>query len=144
MTGNFYKNNSDNKVLNKDLNRIINDIPIILKDDTDLLNPTFILDYSQFIYSCNYVYIPELYRYYYIDNIIYSQQRVYIECHTDVLMTYRTEILNLQCIIKRQQYKYNLYLNDEKYKAYEYSRVQTKEFPNGFTTNAFILAIAGG
>ena len=62
MTGNFYKNNSDNKVLNKDLNRIINDIPIILKDDTDLLKPTFILDYSPFIYNCNYVYIPELYR----------------------------------------------------------------------------------
>jgi len=139
----FYKNKSDKKVVSKNIEQKIN-TNCILKDDTNIKNPTIIISNLTDLKNCNYVYIEEFNRFYYINNITFSQQRYYIECNCDVLMSFRKDILNLKCIIKRQEKKYNLYLNDEKYKAFEYSRIKTIEFPNGFTKQSFCLAIAGG
>ena len=82
-------------------------------------------------------------RYYFITNITCSNQRLIIDCDCDELYTYRTQILNSKAIIKRQEKLFNTYLNDSEYKSYEYSRIQTKEFPSGFTAQEFILAVSG-
>lgn len=99
------------------------------------------------ISNCNYIYVEEFDTWYYIhDYIIQTGHVITLECHEDVLMTYKEQIKNLSCIIARQENRYNQYLNDPNYKVYNYRRVQTLEFPNGFNKNnsSYILSIAGG
>lgn len=144
MIANFYENLSDNRVVDKDLRTMKSNIPIILKDDTDILKPTFILQYDEDILNSNYIYVTELKRYYYIENITLSQKRMYITASVDVLNTYKDDILNLKAVVKRQENRYNTYLNDENYKALEYSFIHTLKFPSGFNVQSYILAICGG
>lgn len=144
MIANFYENLSDNRVVDKDLRTMKSNIPIILKDDTDILKPTFILQYDEDILNSNYIYVTELKRYYYIENITLSQKRIYVTASVDVLNTYKDDILNLKAVLKRQENKYNTYLNDENYKALEYSFIHTLKFPSGFNVQSYILAICGG
>ena len=143
MQANFYKNLSDNKVVNKDIYASVMGLDIVLKDDCDILNPTFILNVNNKILTSNYMWVSDLNRFYYIENIELSKQRMYIKAKVDVLMSYKSDILNLNCIIKRQSNLYNSYLNDDEYKSYEYNRIQTFPFARGFTAEEFILAVSG-
>ena len=60
----------------------------------------------------------------------------------DVLMTYKTEILNSRADIERSSSNYNLYLNDDFYQAYSYPRIGCMEFPNGFSDSySYILNV---
>ena len=91
------------------------------------------------------MYIQSFNRYYFINNITsISSTLVQFDCHVDVLMTYANEIMtNNSAIIKRQENDWNLYLNDGSFNIYQDSIVQTKAFPSGFTTQTFVLAVAG-
>lgn len=116
-----------------------------LKGKSDVVEPTFILESSTGV-NRNYAYIPDFGRYYFIKKIEVVRNNVYLlQLSIDVLMTYSTQIKALTCIIKRQENDYNMYLDDPEFKAYTYSRIQTKEFPSGFaTTPNFLLTVAGG
>lgn len=77
---------------------------VILKDDTDLMHPTFILKTNGVAYNSNYVYCSFTKRYYYITNITaMSGMRIAIECKIDVLHTYRNEILNSSAWVKKSE-----------------------------------------
>lgn len=68
---------------------------VVLKDDTDLMSPTFILKTSPVVYNSNYLYCSFTHRYYYINEVIaMSGGRVAINCSVDVLYTYKDEIYN--------------------------------------------------
>lgn len=145
MTITLYHNDSDKRTLNKNITNAgaLNNAVII--DDTSILTPRLkVRDNGIIMVQYNYCYIADFKRYYFITDVTISNGYIYIDLKVDVLMTYQNEIKNLYAVIKRQQTACNYYLDDEMYKSYEYSRIQTKEFPNGFTTNAFILSIAGG
>lgn len=143
MQANFYKNLSDNRTVNKDIYTTVNGLDIVLKDNCDILNPTFILNVNNKILNSNYMWVSDLNRFYYIENIELSQQRMFIKAKVDVLMTYKSEILNINCIIKRQSNLYNSYLNDDEYKSYAYNRIQTFPFSRGFSNEEFILSVSG-
>lgn len=75
---------------------------VVIKDDTDLMSPTFILKTSEIVYNSNYVYCSFTHRYYYINNIdALSGGRLAIHCTIDVLYTYKDEILNSSAWIER-------------------------------------------
>ena len=75
---------------------------VVLKDDTNLMSPTFILKTSEVVYNSNYVYCSFTHRYYYINNIdALSGGRLAIHCSIDVLYTYKNEILNSSAWIER-------------------------------------------
>lgn len=75
---------------------------VVLKDDTNLMSPTFILKTSEIVYNSNYVYCSFTHRYYYINNIdALSGGRLAIHCSIDVLYTYKDEILNSSAWIER-------------------------------------------
>ena len=75
---------------------------VVLKNDTNLMSPTFILKTSEVVYNSNYVYCSFTHRYYYIDNIdALSGGRLAIHCSIDVLYTYKDEILNSSAWIER-------------------------------------------
>ena len=68
---------------------------------------------------------------------------VEFSCHVDVLSSFATDIRNNIGVVKRQENKWNLYLNDGSFKVYQNPNVLTKAFPSGFTTQELVLAVAG-
>ena len=100
----FYKQAATpNRVDKSDYLTIVGTVSnVILKDDTDLMSPTFILKTSEVVYNSNYVYCSFTHRYYYINNIdALSGGRLAIHCSIDVLYTYKDEILNSSAWIER-------------------------------------------
>lgn len=117
------------------------------RDGSDLVRPTLMLELNGTI-SRNYFYIPELKRYYFVKSFKMVRTGLFqVELEVDVLMSYATEIKALTCVIARQEKpeNFNLFLDDPEFKAYNYTRVQTKEFESGFTQNPeYVLIVAGG
>lgn len=117
-----------------------------LKENTSIINPiiTIEADLTKYV-NCNYMYIENFNRFYFVDNITSIRNGlIQFSCRVDVLMSYRTAIRKNNAIIKKQENKWNLYLNDGTFKAYQNPNVLTKAFPSGFTTQEFVLAVAGG
>lgn len=92
----------------------------------------------------NYAYIQEFGRKYFITDIKTSANGLFIvSMHCDVLSTYHDEINAKSAIIRRQENAWNLYLDDGIFKTYANPTIITKAFPSGFTTQNFVLAVAG-
>lgn len=139
----LFRNDSDIKVVNKNITEIAT-INGVWKENTDVLEPHIIIN-NRSMAGVNYCYIPEFDRYYYIDDHAkITGGQVEIVCSVDVLMSWKQYFKVLTAVIARQENQWNLYLNDEMFKAYQNPRIQTKKFPNGFTTQEFVLTVAGG
>lgn len=117
-----------------------------LKTSTSIINPTIIIegDLSQYT-NVNYMTIAEFGRSYFITNITSVTSKLFeIAAHVDVLSSFAAEIRANKAIVHRQETKWNLYLDDGSFKVYQNPMVLTKAFPSGFTTQEFVLAVAGG
>lgn len=119
-----------------------------LKDGTSVIDPVIILQGTpasvQQIVSCNYMYIEDFGRYYFVNEITSIRNNLWeVSGHVDVLMTYSEQIRQQTAIIQRQEINWNLYLNDGSFKVYQNPMVLTKPFPAGFNTQQFVLAVAG-
>ena len=101
MTAILYNNVSDNREINKNITEIAS-IDLTLYLDTNVLNPVFKL--KTFNNNGNYLYVPSLNRYYYINNYTLSNQCVYLHCSVDVLMSFKNQILNNTYLIKRNEF----------------------------------------
>lgn len=122
------------------------DFTCALKDNTSILKPTLILrsdDAS--LAGFNYMKIPQFNRFYFIDDIVSLHNYQWeIHGHVDVLETYKDQILNNSAVIKRQQSKFNTYLNDPEWLTYAYEDVVAYKFTTPFNKALkFILAVAG-
>lgn len=86
----IYNNNSNNKVLNKNIT-LVGTLDFNLKIDNSILQPVLILkNYSK----GNYCYIKEFNRYYYITDIKLLTGGLYqLQLDIDVLMTYKDVIM---------------------------------------------------
>ena len=138
------KNNSENININKDISNILT-LSGTLKNQTSIINPSIIIEADLTnITSCNYLTIPSFNRSYFITNIESLRNNlVEISAHVDVISSFKNEILANTAIVKRQENNWNLYLDDGIFKSYQNPIVITKAFPSGFTTQEFVLAVAG-
>ena len=88
-------------VINKTLQSVAV-VPITLKGKLDVLNPTISLhitdDLATKMLSCNYCYIDEFKRYFFINDIKVLGKVVELSLEVDVLETYRSEILTSECV----------------------------------------------
>lgn len=132
-------------------NRVTKDIATLqtlngtLRQETSIIDPVIIIetDLSQVV-TCNYLSIPTFARSYFVNNIRSIRNGlVEFTCHVDVLSSFAEQIKANSAIIKRQENKWNLYLNDGVFKVYQNPMILTKAFPSGFTTQEFVLAVAG-
>lgn len=116
-----------------------------LRSETSIIDPVIMIECElSDLTNCNYMYIPQFNRYYFVNNIRSIRNGlVEFTCHVDVLETYKDQIRANSAIIKRQENNWNLYLNDGTFKVYQNPIVITKEFPNGFNSQEFVLAVAG-
>lgn len=140
MTAILYRNTSSSKTLNKNLVEI-GRTNLTLYELSDLLNPRFKLKNKT---SANYLFIQDL-GYYYINNQILGNQCCYLVCEKDVLMSNKSEILNLDCFVLRNEYEYNLDIPDNLLQLQEktvvYSRTDYNNAPNIGTGTIIMHAI---
>lgn len=117
----------------------------VLKEDTSIIDPVIKIECNLSDYvNCNYITIPEFGRKYFVNNIRSVRNGlVEFSCHVDVLSSFADSIRSNKAIIRRQENKWNLYLNDGTFKVYQNPMVLTKAFPSGFTQQEFVLAVAG-
>lgn len=137
-------NYSDKKALDKTITDVIT-LTGALKEGTSVVDPVIIVtgDILNYIGS-NYMTIQEFNRQYFITNIKALRTNVYeISAHVDVLSTYASDIRTNTALLRRQENKWNLYLNDGVFKVYQNPTVNTFPFPSGFSTKEFVLAVAG-
>lgn len=138
------KSTSGRNYVSKNLETLLS-VSGYLKENTSIIDPVIKIecDLSDLV-QCNYMTIPEFGRSYFVNNIRSITTNIAeFSCHVDVLSTYAQQIRSNNAIIKRQESRWNLYLNDGSFKVYQNPLVLTKAFPSGFTTQEFVLAIAG-
>ena len=143
----LYKNLSENNVIGKTLTQI-KSVEANLKNDVSVINPTFILYYTDNILGSNYCFIPKFNRYYFIDEIVpITGDRCIVKCRVDVLESFKEDIKSLTVILDKAQsiYKSNKYLDDGSFIVENKDFNTIYNFPNGFNDEGtFILICAGG
>lgn len=100
----------------------------LLKEGTSIYNPTIILKSSVDVYNYNYMYIPEFDRFYFMVDIVSNNNLWEVTGHVDVLETFKAGILANNAVLKRQQHKYNLYLDDPDFQTYNYEIIKCIKF----------------
>lgn len=142
------RNASPVEKIGKDITWVLDVTGVVLKEQTSILKPVLTLRISGTgITECNYMYIQELQRYYFIDDISsVNNDKWEISGHVDVLETFKNGILSNRAVIRRQQNKYNLYLNDPDFITYNNELIQTKKFTGGTGFNKalnYVLVVNG-
>lgn len=132
MIFNLYKTSSPSNKINKDLT-FRGVLPINLKTrpkDFNELDIDYYGDTGVVALDFNYAHLVKFNLYYFVkvlpSNIGNNHNILHLEL--DPLMTYKSQILGLNVITKRNTNNYNVYLNDEKQKITE----QTKQFYHTF------------
>lgn len=141
----IYKTDSERNKLNKSL-ELVKEIDVKLLNNTEILKPFIEVTNIPLeeLTKANYMYIADLNRYYFIDNIeLMTGNNVYISGSVDVLMSYLDSILNIKGTVKRSESLKNGYIIDENYKSVSYSQITTKRFPNSMNDDSFILMTVG-
>lgn len=139
----FYTNLSEKNSVNKNIT-LLNDFTGTLREESSIIDPVFTITSISNLATCNYAYIPDFGRYYFINNIKCLRNNYYqVSMHVDVLMTYKDQILANSAIIERNETQYDLKINDGLFKTQQNPRIAQFEFPNGFTNWDFVLAVAG-
>lgn len=136
-------NTSDTNVLDKMVGPIV-EVTGTLRKESSIISP--IIEFEGSLpTNCNYMTIPQFGRSYFVDDIISTgENRFEIHAHVDVLTTYKNEIRACTGIIARQEFDWNLYIDDGVFKIYSNRILAIKKFPSGFNTQEFVLAVAGG
>lgn len=115
-----------------------------LKDGCSVLSPSVVFT-GENLSGFNYAYIPQFSRYYFIKEITSVKSGLWeISMRVDVLESYKDSIKANTAILKRQEKIWDMYLNDEMFKAESTNKTATIMFPqNHFNTVNFILTAAG-
>lgn len=145
MTLKLYTNSSDRNHLDKIISQQGSDITGTLRENCSVVDPVIKIEsINNFnIASCNYAYITEFGRYYYITNIVCVGKLYELHMHCDVLMSFKSQIRGNSAVIARNESTYNLYLADGVFKTYANPHYQIKKFPSGFSGFHYVLTISG-
>ena len=146
----FYQNQSAPNVIPKVKTKKFERIGT-LKNNTSVRNPVIqlkVADYDN-ARQCNYCYIADFSRYYYIDDIRIVNAIIEISMTVDVLESYKDDILNSTQLVARQENKKNYSIIDNRLPMCSDVSI-TCHYPDAtfdtFTTNEgfFVLGTTGG
>lgn len=148
MNATFYVNNSDEKKVNKSLSTI-KTIQCELKEGCSMLKPYIILDKNSLSNwaRVNYMYLDIFGRYYFIDPsdiVALTGGMIQVGGRVDPLQSNISSIINLNCVVLRQEFRCNKYYQDSELqiraeKTFIYKKVGT--LPN---VKNYILTVDGG
>lgn len=78
------------------------------RDETDVINPSILVELDTFPNTLNYVYISSLDRFYYVTNLSIVNKNLYeISLEEDVLMSHQNEIYFQKVFVERNENEYN-------------------------------------
>ena len=144
----FFKTASDNRKITKELIPVViddnNDLDIIFKQDVNRSDGFLDLRYNEHLLESNYCFIEDLGYYYYMSEPTFSNNRLLYNLTTDLLMTFKNDILQLKCIIARQQHDFNAYLTDNRFPVLNKQQVNTIDFPDGFPQHDEVILVVNG
>lgn len=142
----FYNNISDKNVIRKTLN---NELPImgVLREDSSVLNPSITIESPVSIVGCNYCYIPDFARYYYVVDVKSIHNNLWVvTLRVDVLMSFKESILNTPAIIDHTTYQQTTnYMDSNIWQSLVKEKTDIINFSSGLSeTGGYILITAGG
>lgn len=148
MTIDLYTNTSPSNYVNKVLNPLVT-MDGTLKNSTNVIDPVILIENMNWEYMntiTNYAKILEFGRYYYITNIQQVNNRLWeFAMHVDVLMSYRSTLLQQTAIVARQENIFNMDLDDGWFMAYQKMNHKIQKFSvaNPFDHQEYVLVVAG-
>lgn len=148
MTIKTYRFLGDTRKINKTLTSVSTYSNAVIVGDMNILTPTISLQLDGFtdIVNFNYIEIPELRRFYYVDSsTIREDGYVQIQCRVDVLKSFSTDILTSTQYVERQQNKCSYQLPDSLYNIKSNRNLTIKNFGNPIIkpNDDFILTTFG-
>lgn len=141
----LYKTNSPAVAISKSLTAELVFTDCTARAPVDLLRPEIILSATG-LEGYNYMYIPELQRYYFIHPVMTRNGLFTLNARCDVLMSHATQIRAQSGILERSETVFNTYLTDRVFNMLSYRRTQTIPFPGTPFSSAggFYLTVTGG
>lgn len=139
-------NMSENNIINKTITEV-DTASCVVKGPISVETPVLIVTYDADLQDINYLKIPEFNRNYFITDVInLTGGRYEIRAKSDVLESFKSDILNLTAIINKQQNSnINMYIDDGSYVTENKEFNTVINFPYGFNdTGEYILITAGG
>ena len=133
MTIKTYRFLGDSRKVDKTLTAVSTYSNAVIVGDMSIHTPTISLQLDSFtdVINFNYIYIPELRRYYYVvDSTIREDGFVQLQCKVDVLKSFKNDILGSTQYIDRQQNKCTYQLPDGMYNIKSNRNLTIKNFGN--------------
>lgn len=131
-----YTRANDRKI-DKDFT-VIRELNCTIRGSITLLNPNLLVSYHQDIAECNYMYIPEWERYYFIDGItMVPGQMSEIRGSVDVLMSFSNQIKNMSVFVSRAENLESPFFADPNMEAEVASNVQVDTLSGPFYSSNF-------
>lgn len=107
----FYIMSESRNTINKNLGDYTTTFLKLKSQDVDVINPTLTLKFLEYP-KFNYLHIPVLSRYYFIDDIFIRTDKTYeLRCSVDVLQSFKDDILRGRGLITQGK-NYNPYYGD--------------------------------
>lgn len=103
MTLTAYTNYSESNVMAKDIRQIGNAVTVKPTEQLDIENPSFIVNYSAALLACNYVHVSDYGRFYFAKVRTKPGNELIIECTSDPLMSFASQILNCDILATRAE-----------------------------------------
>ena len=117
-----------------------------MRDEVSIMNPVVMIEVES-IPRYNYAYIPELERYYMVDDItVYRDGLIYVTLSVDVLMSFKRDILSCIAIVDKQAMRENgdEYIDDGSLVTDNLMFTTLTEYPGGFNDSVeYVLIVAG-
>ena len=143
----LHVNSSERQAINKSLDSGTT-LTGSLRNESSVINPSFIIEHEN-PSGFNYCYIADFGRYYFITNITSIRAGIWkIDCSVDVLMSFKTDILNLDVIVSDLsvgESPTETYMQGEQWSTTVKNKTDIINFPSGLLDDGeYILITSGG
>lgn len=147
MVINIYNTLSEAAAVNKNLTLLAKKLTAVPVGEMNPVTPILKLSGENIdsVNLCNYVEIPEYGRFYHCRPLLQSNGIYLLVCTVDPLVSFRRDVLSLECIIDKEEADNNLFINDGTFVhgVKDYTRVYN--YSAGFNDSPEnILICAGG
>lgn len=132
----FYKNTSNVKAINKNIEQLQSIECIVKNDSFDIFSPLLILSDININNGVNYCFIEETNRYYFIDKIEHlNKQLIKLSMSCDFLMSNKNTILNGSGLVTKSENNINDYATTFDVLETKQTKVVNFSDSNKFTDN---------
>ena len=141
----LYVNSSERQAINKSIGSALT-LTGALRNESSVIHPSFLIEAVN-PSGYNYCYIAEFGRYYFITNITSVRTYIWrIDCSVDVLMSFKSQILNLSVIVSNDSLPdAECYYSGEQWQALVKTKTDVITFPSGLLDDGeYILITSGG